>query len=148
MHEHEFDPPLLISNFTTFFSLQIIDTFQSLRRSHFIPFFLAEENLDKKYFEGDILTTPAQMKKIYRLFHHHDTTTPHVRGIVKDVRKTWPDGVVYYKFSELFGKKYIPATFLPENIVKNDTLNQISNCQKFLASIRIGLSNQDLIRGK
>ncbi len=43
------------------------------------------------------------------LFHHsHDTTksvdSPQVRGLVKDVRKTWPNGVVYYKISDALSK--------------------------------------------
>lgn len=68
----------------------------------------AEENLNSNFFEGDILTTPEQMKRINRLlFHYHDTTNsvdrPDVRGLVKDVRKTWPNGIVYYKISNLLG---------------------------------------------
>ena len=35
------------------------------------------------------------------LLHHHDTTSsvesPNARGLIKDLRRTWPGGVVYYK---------------------------------------------------
>ncbi|XP_028414987.1 zinc metalloproteinase nas-10-like [Dendronephthya gigantea] len=72
----------------------------------------AEENLNSDFFEGDILTTPEQMRKINKLLlHHHDTTDaadtdvsdtnsaerPDTRGLIRNLRRTWPSGMVYYE---------------------------------------------------
>ena len=66
----------------------------------------AEENLNSNFFEGDILTTPEQMKAINQLIFHHthdgskSVEKPYTRGLVKDMRRIWPQGIVYYKISD------------------------------------------------
>ena len=81
--------------------------------------FLAEENLNSNLFEGDILTTPKQMKAINHLiFHHaHDSAKsvekPYIRGLVKSMRRTWPQRIVYYKISDSLGKKNFFTKFIP-----------------------------------
>ena len=58
------------------------------------------------------MTTPEQMRTLNRLLihHTHDTTESvdrpaYVRGLVKDLDRTWTDGIVYYKISDGLGKK-------------------------------------------
>lgn len=65
-----------------------------------------EENLGEHFFQGDLLTTSYQMKKINYLLNSDYTTSedkPYARALIKDVRRTWQHGVVPYQIKHNVG---------------------------------------------
>mgnify|MGYP002804199384 FL=1 len=54
----------------------------------------AEENLGMHYFQGDVLTTNDQNAKLNRMLDRGLNSQLQSRALVKDVRRTWTNGIV------------------------------------------------------
>ena len=72
----------------------------------FLISYTAEANLGKHYFQGDMLTTKGQIGKINDLLYHVSSTSrnqPQLRALIKDVSRTWKNGVVPYTIQDNVG---------------------------------------------
>ena len=82
------------------------------------------------YFQGDVLTTEDQMAKLNYMLDSATNSQPasqlHSRALVRNVRRTWKDGIVPYVIKKGVGK-YTGHVFRT-----NQTLNVIYSKQQVI----------------
>ena len=72
----------------------------------------AEENLGMHYFQGDVLTTNDQKAKLNHMLDTGLNSQLQSRALVKDVRRTWTNGIVPFVIKENVGWLILLSTFI------------------------------------
>ena len=81
-------------------------TSEKFRIFFFFCLFLAEANLNKRFFQGDMMLTHGQQIILNKAFKLAEKRTDlENRAMIKDMARLWPGGVVLYTYASDLGKK-------------------------------------------